>query len=71
MVFLGSLDRNKRRVIVEQILERVFSFSCSRRLQEIVSGYMDLWNWDRSFNDALIRWDTLDKRSYESVCKFP
>ena len=62
--------------MVEQILERVFSFSLShrlqdQRLQEIVSGSMELWNWDRSFNNALIRWDTLDKRSYESVCKFP
>ena len=27
--------------MVEQILERVFSFSRSLRLQEIVSGYMD------------------------------
>ena len=41
--FFCYLDRNKRRVMVEQILERVFSFSHSQRLQdqrlqEIVSG---------------------------------
>ena len=41
--FFCYLDRNKRRVMVEQILERVFSFSRSQRLQdqrlqEIVSG---------------------------------
>ena len=32
--FFHYLDRNKRRVMVEQILERVFSFSRSQRLQD-------------------------------------